>query len=91
MKMRHAVWRSISTMSRGVSHDLASLQSRKWYSTALSPPDSRIPFAEWSDRGSTREVTLYAICASFLGIAMAGMTILWLAKLGEILSIWQFG
>jgi len=85
MRKRLAVWRSIFITSREVSRDLANLQSARWYSTALNRSDSREASARLYDRGSTREVYLYAIVASSVGIVMVGMTILWLARLGEIL------
>ena len=84
MRNRLAALRSIFITSQEVSRDLANLQSRRWYSIVLNPRDSREASARLYDRGSTREVYLYAIAASSVGIVMGGMTILWLVRLGEI-------
>ena len=84
MRNRLAALRSIFITSQDVSRDLANLQSRKWYSIVLNPRDSQEASARLYDKGSTREVYLYAIAASSVGIVMGGMTILWLVRLGEI-------
>ena len=84
MRNRLTALRSIFITSQEVSRDLANLQSARWYSTALNRSDSREASARLYDRGSTKEVYLYAIAASSVGIVMGGMTILWLVRLGEI-------
>jgi len=86
MKSRFSVLHSISTMSRDLNPAFLNLQSHKSYSTELSRSIGLTRYAESFDKESTWEITLYAIAASLVGTAMAGMTILWMAKLGQILT-----
>ena len=86
MKTRLTAWHSTSTMSQEVSPAFLNLPFLKWYSIESNPEDGLTRYAESSARGITWEVILFGIAASSVGIVTVVVTILWMAKLGEILS-----
>ena len=58
--------------------DYPMLPSTRWFLIEWPAHDSQIPSAESLSRAFTLEITLFVTFASFLGIAMVGMTILWI-------------
>lgn len=80
MKISNAL-HLISTMKAVMNRSFPGMQFPRLFLTEWNQNIFQIPFAKSYTREFTKEITLYLIGASLVGIAMAGMMILWIDML----------